>query len=61
MRETAQTGDAQVTGSKRTPLLDDLVRSINAATFSNLGNGASDAVGIRPRDGGSMMKEDRKK
>jgi hypothetical protein len=33
-RQSAQTGDAEVAGGKRTPLLDHLMRSINGAMFS---------------------------
>jgi len=34
LRQTTQTGDAEVAGSNRTPLLDDLRRSVNGATLS---------------------------
>ncbi len=34
MRQTTQTGDAEVAGANRTPLLDDLWRSINGETLS---------------------------
>jgi hypothetical protein len=34
MRKATQMGDAEVAGSNRTPLQDDLLRSINAAMFS---------------------------
>lgn len=34
MRLTTQTRDAKVAGSNRTPLLDDLRRSINGAMLS---------------------------
>jgi hypothetical protein len=34
MRLTTQTRDTKVAGSSRTPLLDDLGRSINRAMFS---------------------------
>jgi hypothetical protein len=33
-RQSAQTGDAEVAGGKRTPLRDHLMRSINGAMFS---------------------------
>jgi hypothetical protein len=34
MRLTTQTGDAEVAGTNRTPLLNDLRRSINGETLS---------------------------
>ena len=59
---TGLTPDTDVAGTARTPLLDVPMRSVNGQSSENLGSGASDALGVRLRDGGPMMKaQDRQK